>query len=274
MTTTRTIAAAAVVTLLAGIGVTAGTTSSQAQTADTAERARKYAVTATVNRTEPEKGDKVTIRGSVTPAKAGAKVVLQKRYGTKGKWKRADTDTLNRKGKFKFKDKVSSVRFRQYRVVKPGDGRRKAGKSIKLGVTVFGWRDLTSLSPVAANDTGETGSVTINATAYERSIIGNNYGNAGSIAYNVNRACKRVEAQVGLSDSSDLTATGQVTLLGDTTALYTNSFGLTQSAAVSLDLTDVFRITVDWASSNTAGTPEDQSGAIIAVGSPRLLCSF
>jgi len=55
---------------------------------------------------------------------------------------------------------------------------------------------------------------------------------------------------------------------------YQNSFGLTQSAAVAFDLTGVFRITVDWTSSNTEGTPENQSGAVIAVGSPRLLCNF
>jgi hypothetical protein len=201
-------------------------------------------------------------------------VVLQKRYGTSGKWKKADTDTLNGRGRFKFTEKVGSVRFRQYRVVKPAEGNRKAGRSKKLGVTVYGWRTLTSLSPVAVNGTGETGSVTINATAYERSIVGNSWGNSGSIAYNVNRGCKRFEGRVGLSDSSAVTATGDIRLSGDTALLYQNSFGLTQSAAVALNLTGAFRITVDWTSSNSAGTPENQSGAVIAVGSPRLLCSF
>lgn len=274
MTTTRTIAAAAAVTLLAGLGTAASTTSSQAQSTAPAPKAARYEVTATVSNAEPLQGDKVTIRGSVTPGKAGAKVVLQKRYGTSGKWKKTDTDTLNSRGKFKFRDKVGSVRFRQYRVLKPADGSTKAGRSKKLGVTVYGWRELTSLSPVAANGTGETSSVTINATAYEQSIIGNSYGNTGSIAYNINRGCKRFEGRVGLSDSSAITATGDVRLSGDTTQLYRNSFGLTQSAAVALDLTGVFRITVDWTSSNTEGTPENQSGAVIAVGSPRLLCSF
>ena len=201
-------------------------------------------------------------------------MVLQKRYGTTGKWKKTDTDTLNSKGKFKFRDKVGSVRFRQYRVLKPADGNTKAGKSNKLGVTVFGWRDLTSLNPVSSLGTGETGSVTINATAYAQSIVGNKFGNSGSIAYNINRGCKRFEGRAGLSDSSALTASGAITVLGDTTGLYSNSFGLAQSAPVALDVTGVFRITVDWTSSNTEGTPEDQSGAIIALGSPRLLCSF
>jgi hypothetical protein len=270
---TRTIAAAAAVTLLAGLGTAATTATSEAQTAPSPAKA-KYAVTATVSDAEPEKGDKVTIRGSVTPGEKGAKVVLQKRYGTKGEWKKADTDTLNSKGKFKFRDKVGSVRFRQYRVLKPADGSTKSGKSNKLGVTVFGWRDLTSLNPVSSAGTGETGSVTINATAYAQSIVGNKFGNSGSIAYNINRGCKRLEGQAGLSDSSALTASGAISLLGDTKGLYSNSFGLAQSAPLALDVTGVFRITLDWTSSNTAGTPEDQSGAVIALGSPRLLCSF
>ena len=101
--------------------------------------------------------------------------------------------------------------------------------------------------------------MTINATAYAQSIVGNSYGNSGSIAYNINRGCKRFEGRVGLSDSSALTATG-ITILGDTTGLYANSFGLTQSAAVGLDLTGVFRITVDWTSTNTAGTPGEPVG--------------
>ena len=273
----RTIAAAAAVTLLAGLGAAATTATSEAQPAPSAAnaaKAAKYDVVATVSDAEPVQGDKVTIRGTVTPAAKGAQVVLQRRYGTTGKWKKADTDTLNGKGRFKFKQEVDSVRFRQYRVLKAADDKTKAGRSKKLGVTVYGWRDLTSLSPVSATGTGETGSVTINATAYAQSIVGNNFGNSGSIAYNINRECKRFEGRAGLSDSSALTASGGLTVLGDTTGLYSNSFGLAQSAPVALDVTGVFRITVGWTSSNTEGTPENQSGAIVAIGSPRLLCSF
>ena len=114
----------------------------------------------------------------------------------------------------------------------------------------------------------------MNATAYKQSIVGNGFSNTGSIAYNINRGCKRLEGQVGLTDRSALTATGDVKISGDTAGLYADSFGLAQSAPVALDVTGVFRITVDWTSSNTEGTPEDQSGAIVAIGSPRLLCSF
>jgi hypothetical protein len=270
---TRYIAATAVVTLLAGLGTAATTTTSQAQVAPAVAKAAKYEVTATVSRTEPEQGEKITIRGSVAPGENGAEVVLQKRYGTSGKWTKADTDTLNGKGKFKFAEKVDSVRFRQYRVLKPADDKAKSGKSKKLGVTVFGWRNLTSLDPVSASATTEAGSVGINGNSYEQSIVGS-LANSGSIAYNVTRACKSFQSHLGLKDTSALTATGNIKILTDTTQVYGNSFGVTQSAPVALDLTGVFRITVDWTSSNTAGTEEDQSGAVIALGTPRVLCSF
>jgi hypothetical protein len=272
-TKTRAVAAAAAVTLLAGLGTAATTTTSEAVTGETATKATKYEVTATVSRTEPEQGEKITIRGSVAPGKKGAEVVLQKRYGTSGKWTKAGTDTLNGKGKFKFTEKVDSVRFREYRVLKPADDKAKSGKSKRLGVTVFGWRNLTSLDPVSVTATSEVGSVGINGNTYEQSIVANSV-NSGSIAYNVTRACKSFQGHAGLKDTSPLTATGDVKILTDTTQKYANSFGVTQSAPVSLDLTGVFRITIEWASHNTAGTEEDQSGALVALGTPRVLCSF
>jgi hypothetical protein len=46
---------------------------------------------------------------------------------------------------------------------------------------------------------------------------------------------------------------------------YAGSFALTQSEAVTTDLTNVFRITINAAVAN---------GGIAAVASPRVLCSF
>jgi hypothetical protein len=276
-TLSRSLAGIAAGTLIAGLAVTATTTSSQASVASAGTHARAekpFKVTAKVSNDEPEQGTKIKIKGTVKPLREGAKVRIEKKYEGDEDWKLAGTAVINKKGKYKFVDEVGTVRFRQYRVVKAdGDGRSK-GKSETLDVTVFGWRYLTSLNPVAATGTGETSSLKINGTAFDQSVQGNNYGNAGSIAYNIDRKCKRFEGRVGLSDVSDTTATGAITLKSDTTTFYSNSFGLTQSAPVTRDVTNVFRITVDWTSSNTEGTELDQSGAVIAIGSPRLLCSF
>lgn len=270
------LAAIAASTLVAGLAVAATTTSSQASaSAGTHDRAdRPFKVTATVSNDEPEQGTKIKIKGTVKPLRPGAKVRIEKRYDEDDKWKLAGKAVINKKGKFKFTDEVDSVRHRLYRVVKSAGDNRTKGKSKNLDVTVYGWRYLTSLSPVAATGTGETSSLKINGNAYEQSVQGNAYGNAGSIAYNIDRKCKRFEGRVGLSDTSEITATGTITLKADATSFYTNSFSLTQSASVARDVTNVFRLTVDWTSSNTEGTELDQSGAVIAVGSPRLLCSF
>ena len=234
--------------------------------------AKRFTVTAKVNNVEPMRGDRVKVRGKVTPARPGEVVKLQLRYGAGTKWKTIDTDELNRQGKYKFFDKVKTVRFRQYRVLKPASGDRRAGKSPKVGVTVYDWRDLTSLSPASASNTFEVPSVTMNAIAYPKSLLGN--GNPGSIDYNLNRACKTLEGTFGLDDTSAASATGTVELRADGASRYAGAFTLTQSQFVSRDVRGVFRISVLWSSANTEGTPENQSGAKVAVGSPRVLCSF
>lgn len=272
--TTAVLAASAIVCGLAA-ATTSPTQASTGQTAHSADRAApKFLVTATVSDDEPEVGDTIVIKGVVAPAVKGAVVKLQKRYAASGKWKPAATDRLNGRGKFRFEDTTGSVRYRQYRVVMPGDGAHRSGKSKKLPVTVYGWRDLTSLNPATGTGTSETSSVNINGKAYASSIVGNDVGNAGSISYNINRGCKTFEARFGLGDNSEDTATGTIDFSSDGAQLYVNSFGLTESAAVVRDVTGDFRITFDWESANTAGTDVDQSGAIIAVASPRLLCNF
>jgi hypothetical protein len=275
-TITRPLAALAASTLVAGLAVAATTTTSEASASSTshARAGKTFKVTLTVNNLEPEQGTAVKLKGQVKPLRPGTLVQLQKRYEGDDTWKLVAKDELNKNSKFKFKDVVDSVRVREYRVVKPHEVHRGAGESDAVKVTVFGWRDLTSLGPIFVTGTSETSNVKINGTDYPQSIQGNNWGNSGTISYNIDRKCKRLDARVGLGDLSESTATGQVNLKADSSTFYSNSFGLTQSAAISRDVTGVFRLTFDWTSSNTAGTPEDQSGAIIAIGSPKLLCSF
>lgn len=262
----RTVAALSATVLVSGLAVAATSTPTAA--------AGTFTVTATVNQAEPEQGDAVVIRGVVKPARPGSTVLLQKKYDGQKVWKDVGTDKLNAKSRFKFKDKVDSVRHRQYRVVKAAEGNRAKGTSKKLGVTVFGWRYLTSLSAATGSGTYEAGVVNINAKAYENSVVSVPGYDEGSIAYNLDRKCKRFTARVGLGDASQITATGHVTLKADTTPFYANSFQLTESAPVTRDVTGVFRITMAWTSTNTEGTETDQSGAVVALGAPKLLCSF
>jgi hypothetical protein len=236
--------------------------------ASTAARGGAFKVTATVNKSEPTEGSKVKIKGSVKPAAPGTKVTLQLRYADQKKWKNVASDKLSGQSRFKFKDKVSSVRERKYRVVKTASAGHAAGHSKSLKVTVFGWRDLTSLNPATSNGFGEyaTG-VKMNGVAYPdslRSYTPYPPGSGNSIDYNLDRDCKTFRGVAGLDDTSPATGTATIQISTDGTPRYSGSFALTQSAPVTFDVTKVFRLTVSATVSNGNA----------AVGTPQVLCSF
>ena len=264
--------------IAAGVALAAALSATALASADAAStthhhhataKAGSFTVLASVNKSEPLQGSKVKIKGSVKPAAPGAKVKLQLRYADQKKWKTVATDTLSGQSKFKFKDKVGSVRTRKYRVLKGAGPNRAAGHSTSLKVTVFGWRDLTSLNPAASSGFSEyDNGVKMNGVAYPNSL--RTYyptyppGSPNSIDYNLNRACKSFRGVVGLDDSSQINGTAQVSMSTDGTPRYTGTFGLTQSAPVSFDVTKVFRLTVSAVLANGNA----------AVGTPQALCSF
>jgi hypothetical protein len=260
--TTLTAAAALTVSL----GGTAALASAGAAPSghDPAVKAGSFTVTVSVDETEPLLGHKVAIKGTVRPAVPGADVALQVKYEGRG-WKTIDHGRLSPAGKFRFKDKVGSVRERRYRVVKPAGGHRAAGRATTEKVTVYGWRDLTSLEPATASNMYEA-AVTINGLAHPKSVRSYSYSpSTGSIEYNLNRDCTFFRGTAGLDDSSPATGSAVVTVSTDGTQRYTGSFGLTQSAPVAFDTTGVFRLSFGVTFTN---------GGIGAVGSPEVLCSF
>jgi hypothetical protein len=231
-------------------------------------RGGAYQVSASVNRSEPLKGSRIKIKGSVSPAAPGAKVTLQLRYADQKKWKNVGTDRLSAQGRFRFKDKVSSVRTRKYRVVKTASPGHAAGHSKSLKVTVYGWRDLTSLSPANASGFGEVASgVKMNGVDYPNSL--RSYtpyppGSPSTIAYNLNRDCTSFKGVPGLDDSSAQNGSATISMSTDGTVRYTGVFALTQAAPVAFDVTKVFRLTVS----------ATLTGGNAAVGTPQVLCSF
>jgi hypothetical protein len=231
-------------------------------------KARPFAVTATVNKTEPLQGSSVKIKGSVRPAAPGAKVTLLLRYLDQKKWKVVASTRLSAEGKFKFKDKVSSVRTRKYRVVKAAAPGRGAGHSKQLTVTVFGWRDLTSIHPATSNGFVNAGTVAMNGVSYPSSLRSYNTfppGTPSSIDYNLNRDCKAFRGTAGLDDTSQAGGNTTITVLSDSTLKFAGAFTLTQSAPVAFDVTNVFRLSVGASMAN---------GGVAALGTPQVLCSF
>ena len=202
------------------------------------------------------------------PAAPGASVTLQVRYEGRNSWKTIGHALLSSTSKFKFKDKVGSVRERKYRVVKPAGPNRAAGHSPSLKVTVFGWRDLTSLEPATYANLAETTYVDIGGVHYPSSLRSYYFGPQSpnvSIEYNLNRDCKSFRGTAGLDDHSPTASSALVGLATDGTPRWSGTFGLAQSAPVAFDVTHVFRLTVGAVNSG---------GAIGAVGTPQVLCSF
>src|SRR5262245_12706724 len=228
---------AAGLALAAALNATALASADAAPSHRTASKAGSFTVTAIVNKTEPLQGHKVKINGSVKPAAPGAKIALHLRYADQKQWRTVATGSLSATSTFTFKDKVSTLRARAYRVVKPAGPHRAAGHSQKLKVTVFAWRDLTSLSPARQSGFAEwRNSIKMNGVAYPKSLRSYSAppGSPHTIDYNLNRGCKSLRGVVGLDDSSQAAGTAQVSLSTDGTARYSHTFGLTQTAPVAL----------------------------------------
>jgi hypothetical protein len=264
----RILAAGIVLAALSSATALASADAAPTHHATPSAKAGAFQVTAGVNKTETEVGRKVKIKGSVKPAASGAGVTLQVRYEGQSSWKTIGHALLSRTSKFKFKDKVGSVRDRKYRVLKPAGPNRAAGHSPSLKVTVFGWRDLTSFEPATATNMSETSFVDINGVRYPNSLRSYYFGSQSptvSIEYNLNRDCKSLRGTIGLDDHSP---TGSSALLGfatDGTPRWSGSVGLGQSVPVAFDVTNVFRLTISAVNSGNG---------IGAVGTPQVLCNF
>ena len=226
-------------------------------------KAGSFQVTASVRSDEVVKGEQVKIKGSVTPAAPGARVSLLVRYADQKQWKTIGHATIRSNGTFSVKDEAGSVRARKYRVVKPAGQGRGAGRSHPMKVTVFGWRTLDSLQPLGGNTIAEGGSATINGQTYASSLKGPL--NAGRIEYNLNRDCLQLDAVYGIDDSSQLGASAVLSVFGDGVQKHSAAYGLTQAQQLTVDLSDVFRLAV---------TSTQTGGAVPAVGTPKVLCSF
>lgn len=275
MSISHTITATALTAAALVLATSAVPTAHAAPTASapSAERAaRAHVVKASVNRATVVQGGRVVVSGTVRSGERGDRVTVQVRYAG-GRWQRTElTDRLDRHGRFAISDKIGSSRTRAYRVVKPGGDGRKAGRSKPVRVTVYSWRNLSSFTRVTRQNTWDQADVKINSVAYPSSVVADSQAAAGSIAYNLERRCRRLETRVGVADTSAETATGRASLKLDGTEGFTGSYTLTRSTPVVLSVKGAFRLTFDWSSTDPAGPPEDQSGAHVALGSPRVLC--
>jgi hypothetical protein len=259
MNLSRTLPAAATAAL--ALALTVATPSPTSASPTVAKK--KHGVTATASATDVVQGDDIVLKGTVTKAGKGERVVLEVRYDG-GSWKKTTvTDKLDGQGRFKLVDEIGSGRSRDYRVLAPATGKVKAGRSKALPVTVYSWRNLSSYAPVRSEGTYVVDSARMNAIDYGKSVVTSVQATSGGAEYNLDRKCRELLTTTGIWDGSPSDGSASVRLSTDGTQQFAGTYGLTQTAQVSIPLVDVFRFAFDW--TTTAGTSA-------VLGTPLVLC--
>jgi hypothetical protein len=237
-------------------------------------RARAYAPTLKASTNQVVVKHKLELSGRVRPATRGGTVIIQKRIGDR-KWSEETRTTMNGRGRFSYLDRPTTPGPRRYRAVVPAHGRHAKGVSDPVTVTVYRWVDLTTLRTRASDATiHPTEGAEIDGVTYSPAWVGARWAQDGFVDWNLDRACLTLRARYGNSDESDATATANISVVTAGDAIYTGSFGLTESERKVLDISGAFRVGFEWTSSNTAGTPEDQRGAAAVMAEPEALCAF
>lgn len=226
--------------------------------------AASWAVTIKVSDTSPDLKDRVTIKGAVTPAAPGKPVLLQVRYAGRSGWKTLDRTKLNQAGKYRFDDKVKTAREREYRVVKPAQGRYDRSVSAPQEVTVYRWKNLTSVVPTAVDGFPSVPSLTLGGVTWSDGYAAQAGGAARTVVLHLNRTCTDLWSTAGLLDTSPSGTTATVAVDGDGTQRWSQSFGTGQVASVRTDITDVVRLSLTSTSAN---------GGLGGFANPRVRCS-
>lgn len=118
--------------LLAGVGLAA----SVAVTSTAPAAAASFGVTISVADTSVVVGETITISGKVTPRPSARYVYLQKRAVGSATWKTVKKVHTTSGGTFSTRTGASSDADRYYRIYKPKQGSRKAGRSNSVQVIV------------------------------------------------------------------------------------------------------------------------------------------
>lgn len=241
--------------------------------AATQERAAAAApsITIAVKSDQVERGQKVVVTGSVAGRRVTRVTLQQKRQGSR--WKSQATAKVRADGTYRLKDKTTTAVTRTYRVISASGPR---ARSAKVQVGVFAWRDVTKMDSRSNTGWGVLDAPAINGVSSGPAWV--SYGDVYdgmttvSVDFNVNRECIAFRGRIGLSDASDTTAKATVRVLGDDTAAYTKTFGLTESEMVTVPLAHPFRIGFTSTVENPGGT-DPAPRAAAAIAQPELYCS-
>jgi hypothetical protein len=257
------IAAIAVAAAPAGV---VGTAASGSATA--ASYVTPYHVTLQSSAKEAVAGeDTILLTGTVTPKPPeGGKVVLQAKYENKTTWKRLASTTVKANGTYKFVDKPGTSLDRVYRVVKASDAVATADRSRERAVAVTKWQWLVNLTPSAVDGFVGKGTMPINGDDYAHTLFAPTSVSKGFAEFTLGRDCLVLEGTLGLSDRTETGGRASLQVRNDGVLAYDRTFGLGESDAQNMDVTNVFRLRIDFA--QVADTPVTEP----SVGAGRVLC--
>jgi hypothetical protein len=231
-------------------------------------QAGKYHVSLKISAKEATaREDTVKLKGAVTPVPPkGSTVVVQAQYENGNTWKKVGTAKVDKDGQYKFLEKPKSHLDRVYRVVKAKDDRGAKGISRERALHVVMWSWLSGLVPSAGANTFVASSMPINGEDYVHTLYADRTKPSAFVEYTLGRDCLTLETTFGLSDRTETGGKGSIRLTNDGTVAYERVFDLGFSDSLSLDMTNVYRMRIDFGQVPTTPATEPSAGAA------RVLC--
>ena len=213
------------------------------------------------------KQDKVVLSGTVTPKPPeGSTVVVQAKYENGSIWRKVGTALVKPNGKYRFVDKPSTHLDRAYRVSKKADATALADKSRERTVKIYAWNWLTQMQTSAGEGMGSTSTLPINGDTYTHVLYAPVSVEKAFAEYTLGRNCTSFETTFGLSDRTETGGQASIALTDDGVVKYARTFNLGESDTQTIDVTNVYRMRLDFAQVTT--TPDTEPAA----GTARVLC--
>jgi hypothetical protein len=247
-------------TLAVAAAVFGPAASGTAPAQEAAQEAAKYQVGLKISTTKAVANeDEVTLSGKVSPAAPGTKVIVQVMYENQDSWHKAGKAKVQKNSTYKYTAQVTNRLDRAYRVVKPGDTKVKQGISKERALQAIGWVWLSKMTPSASENLQRIDSMPINGDDYTRTIFKGADDETAFVEFTLGRNAYVLDATYGLSDRTETGGKGSVQVKLDGTVTVAQTFDLGQSTHKKLDVSDVYRLRIDFA--QVADTPATEACA-------------
>jgi hypothetical protein len=240
--------------------VAAGVVPLASASAGPSRSATKYRVSMKISTTRAVANeDTVTLTGTVSPAAPGTNVKVQVRYVGQPTWRKAGSAKVRTNSTYAFSFTPATRRDRTYRVVKPGDDHARADMSRERTLQAIGWVWLSTLKPSRTEDVATITTMPINGEDYGHTLYTGVDTTIGFVEYTLGRHAYELQATYGLSDRTETGGRGTVAVTTDGVPSFSQAFDLGQSVLQTTNVTDTYRIRIDF--SQIADTPVTEPSA-------------